>query len=200
MKEKLSKAEKTRNYIIETSAVLFNQKGFSGTSMQDIMKATHLSKGALYGHFQDKDEIATEAFRKAVQLVYEEVSKRTHVIDHTLDKLKAVVYFYKERILDPPVEGGCPIQNTSVEADDFHPVLRKEVIEAMDLWLDRIVHTLHKGMKKKEVRMDVNARDFAIRFVGTLEGGILMAQLYKDVHYFDVMARQLLNMIDQLRP
>ena len=57
-----------------------------------------------------------------------------------------------------------------------------------------------KGMKKKEVRMDVNARDFAIRFIGTLEGGIMMAQLYKDVHYFDIMANQLLGMIESLRP
>lgn len=196
---KLSKAEKTRLHIIESSAVLFNQRGFAGTSMQDIMKATKLSKGALYGHFQDKDDIAVAAFQKAVQLVYEEVGKRTRVIDHTLDKLKAVVYFYKERILDPPVEGGCPIQNTSVDADDHHPVLREQVIKAMNDWQDRMVHTLQKGMRKKEVRLDVDARDFAIRFICSLEGGIMMAQLYKDVRYFDVMTRQLLAMIEDLR-
>ncbi len=195
----ISKAERTRNMIIEKSAVLFNQKGYSGTSMKDIMEATGLSKGGLYGNFSSKEEVAVAAFEKAVETVDDQVRIRTKVVENTLDKLKAVVYFYKERILDPPVEGGCPIQNTSVEADDSNPALRKRVMAVMDDWRERIVYTLHKGMKRGEVRMDVDATEFAIRFIGTLEGGILMAQLYKDVRYFDVLARQLISMIEELR-
>lgn len=195
----ISKAERTRNMIIEKSAVLFNQKGYSGTSMKDIMEATGLSKGGLYGNFSSKEEVAVAAFEKAVETVDDQVRTRTKVVENTLDKLKAVVYFYKERILDPPVEGGCPIQNTSVEADDSNPALRKRVIAVMDHWRERIVYTLHKGMKRGEVRMDVDATEFAIRFIGTLEGGIMMAQLYKDVRYFDVLARQLISMIEELR-
>ena len=135
----ISKAERTRNMIIEKSAVLFNQKGYSGTSMKDIMEATGLSKGGLYGNFSSKEEVAVAAFEKAVETVDDQVRIRTKVVENTLDKLKAVVYFYKERILDPPVEGGCPIQNTSVEADDSNPALRKRVIAVMDDWRERIV-------------------------------------------------------------
>lgn len=197
--QKVSKAERTRQVIIEQAAVLFNQKGYAGTSMDDIMKATGLSKGGLYGNFKNKEEIAVEAFQHAVLRVRKEVGKRTMVIDHALDKLKAVVYFYKERILNPPVEGGCPIQNTSVEADDNNPILRSIVIEEMDDWHARIIHTLQKGMKRGEVKMQTNAREFATRFIGTLEGGILLAQLYKDVYYFDVMAKQLLDMINEIK-
>ena len=197
--QKVSKAERTRQIIVEQAAVLFNQKGYAGTSMDDIMKATGLSKGGLYGNFKNKEAIAVEAFQHAVLRVRREVGKRTKVIDHTLDKLKAVVYFYKERILNPPVEGGCPIQNTSVEADDSNPILRSIVIEEMDDWHNRIIHTLQKGMKRGEVKMQTNAREFATRFIGTLEGGILLAQLYKDVYYFDVMAKQLLEMINEIK-
>lgn len=198
-KKNISKAEKTRLQIIEKSAVLFNQKGFAGTSMGDIMDATGLSKGALYGHFNSKDEIAIASFQHAVKKVAVSVGQRTRVIDNTLDKLKAVVYFYKERILDPPVEGGCPIQNTSVDVDDNNPKLRAKVIAALDDWRDRIVHTINKGIKRGEISPKVVAKEFAIRFIGTLEGGILLAQLYKDVWYFDVLAKQLLQMIEELR-
>lgn len=194
------KAERTRLQIIESSAVLFNQKGYAGTSMGDIMKATKLSKGALYGHFKNKDEIAVAAFQHAVKKVAFKVGERTRVIDNTLDKLKTVVYFYKERILNPPIEGGCPIQNTSVDVDDNNPILRAKVIEALDYWQERIVHTINKGIRRGEIRTEVVAREFAIRFIGTLEGGIMLAQLYKDVWYFDVMARQLLEMIEGLKP
>lgn len=196
---KLSKAERTRQLIVEQAAILFNQKGFSGTSMDDIMKATGLSKGGLYGNFKKKEDIAVEAFQHAVGHVRLQVGERTRVIEHTLDKLKAVVYFYKERILNPPVEGGCPIQNTSIEADDNNPILRDRVREAMDEWHSRMIYTLQKGMKRGEVKMEINAREFSTRFIGTLEGGIMLAQLYKDVYYFDVMAKQLLEMIEEIK-
>jgi AcrR family transcriptional regulator len=197
--DKKTKAEKTRELIVQEAAVLFNQRGFAGTSMDDIMKATGLSKGGLYGNFKNKEEIAVEAFQHAVLKVRNEVGNRTKVIENSLDKLKAVVYFYKERILDPPVEGGCPIQNTAIDADDNNPILKDRVKQEMDEWIDRMVYTLQKGMRKGEVKMEINAREFATRFIGTLEGGIMLAQLYKDVQYFDVMARQLLDMIEQIR-
>ena len=55
--EKLSKAERTRQLIVQEAAVLFNQKGYAGTSMDDIMRATGLSKGGLYGNFKKKEDL-----------------------------------------------------------------------------------------------------------------------------------------------
>ena len=196
----MPKADRTKQYIIEKAATIFNLKGFAGTSMDDIIKATGLSKGGVYGNFNSKEDIALAAFEHAVQRVSKQVRERTRVIDHTLDKLKAVVYFYKERILDPPIEGGCPIQNTAIDADDSNPALRKRVIAALEEWQERIVYTLEKGKERGEVRHSADSRLFATQFIGTLEGGIMLAQLYKDVHYFDAMAQQLLAMIQDLRP
>lgn len=195
----MSKSEKTRQFILEKASVLFNQSGYAGTSMDHIMKATGLSKGALYGNFRSKDEIALAAFELSVAKVSAEIRERTKVIEHTLDKLKAVVYFYKERTLNPPVEGGCPIQNTAIEADDAHPELREKAMQAMNYWTEGIVRTLQKGIERGEVRAEVDVAAFAIRFVGTLEGGIMLARLYKDIHYFDIMSRQLLEMVDGIR-
>lgn len=199
---KVSKDKKsvlTKQIIIEKSAILFNRNGFAGTSMKEIMDATGLSKGAIYGHFKSKEEIALASFDQAVIQVWSEIKERTNVIDNPLDKLKAVVYFYKERILNPPVEGGCPIQNTAVDTDDGNPLLRERVKHTIDLWRKNICKMLHLGMKDGYVRVDVTAADFAIRFVAILEGGIMLSNLYKDLHYFDVVAQQLIKMIEELR-
>lgn len=193
------KSTLTKQVVIEKSAILFNQKGFTGTSMQDIMAATGLSKGAIYGHFNTKEDIALAAFDEAVASVWKEIKLRTNVIDNSLDKLKAVVYFYKERILNPPVEGGCPIQNTAVDTDDGNPVLRGKVKSTITLWQKNIIKNLHQGMKRGDVRLDVNAADFAIQFVAILEGGILLSNLFKDMQYFDVVAKQLIILIEDLR-
>ncbi len=204
----MTKSEKTRQFIIEKSAALFNQKGYNGTTLDDIMEATGLSKGGIYGNFKRegldkkgvKDEIALAAFDHAVGQVYNALKERTGVIENTLDKLKAVVYFYRERILNPPVAGGCPIQNTAVEADDLLPDLRNKVQLALAEWERRIVRTLEKGIERGEVRADVDKVEFATLFIGTLEGGILLSRAQFSPKPFDVMARQLVVLIDGLRP
>lgn len=195
-----TKADRTRLMVIDKAAVLFNQKGFSGTSIQDILAATGLSKGGLYGHFEGKEEIAIAGFLRAVERVREEVSAHTRPFDSSLDKLKAVVYFYRERILTPPVEGGCPIQNTAVEVDDTFPELREKVIDVLDEWQERIVKTLHRGIERGEVRPDINARDFAAGFIAQIEGGILLSRLYRDIAYFEIIAQQIITSINHLKP
>lgn len=204
---KLKKSDKTRQYIIDKAADLFNTKGYSGTSMSDIMDATGLSKGAIYGNFKRqggdkkgvKEEIAIAAFEHATNKVLEAVGRRTRIIENTIDKLKAVVYYYKERILNPPVEGGCPIQNTAIEMDDNHIELRRHVVASMDRWQERMIYTLQKGKARGEVRADIDEKEFAINFIALLEGGIMLTQLYKEAEYFNVVSRQLLQMIDSLR-
>ncbi len=197
-KETLPKAERTKQYIAEQAAALFNQLGYAGTSMEDIMLATGLSKGGLYSHFKGKEEIALAAFDAAVRRVTQQVRERTQSVKHPLDKLRASVEFYRESIFTPPVEGGCPIQNTAIEVDDSNPVLRERVQAAMDFWKNGIIYILQKGIEQGVVKPDTNKMSFAIRFLGTLEGAILLARLYKDVQYFDRLAEQLMEMIGDL--
>ncbi len=203
----MKKSEKTRQYIIEKAAALFNTKGFHGTSMADIMEVTGLTKGGIYGNFKldgkdkkgVKEEIALAAFEHAVAVVNQQVGLRTRVIDHSLDKLKAVVYFYKERILNPPVEGGCPILNSSTEADDNLPIFRDRVLTEINLWHSKIVYTLNKGIERAEVKPDIDAEEFATLFIGILEGGIMLARIQKQVKPFEIMAKQLVKQIEELR-
>src|SRR6266481_3270397 len=66
----MTKGEQTRREIVQKAAPLFNQKGYQGTSLSDLMDATGLQKGGIYRHFSSKEDLAAEAFdyswRKAV--------------------------------------------------------------------------------------------------------------------------------------
>lgn len=168
--------------------------------MGDIIKATGLSKGGVYGNFSSKEDIAVAAFQHAVEQVHQQVRARTRVIEHPIDKLKAVVYFYKEHAAQPPIEGGCPIQNTAIEADDGNLLLREHAIKAVGIWHSRIAETIKNGQHQGQIHADASAEDFATQFIATLEGGIMLAQLHKDSHYFNPVAQLLLQMIEQLQP
>jgi AcrR family transcriptional regulator len=75
----MGKAERTKQFIIEKTATLFNTKGIAATSLQDMTEATGLTKGSIYGNFKNKDEVALEVFRynfkKVTNLVAEEMAR-----------------------------------------------------------------------------------------------------------------------------
>src|SRR5258708_491370 len=77
----MSKAERTRQLIVEKTAPIFNTKGFAGTSLSDMTEATGLTKGSIYGNFTNKDEVALAAFdhnlQKLRNIVGQEMAKQT---------------------------------------------------------------------------------------------------------------------------
>jgi TetR/AcrR family transcriptional repressor of nem operon len=195
----MSKGEKTKQHIVDKAARIFNQKGYAGTSMYDIVEATGLSKGGVYGNFRNKEAIALAAFDHAVNTVWREVRNHTSQVENHIDKLITAVKFYKQHVLNPPIDGGCPVQNMAIEADDNNPILRDRVRLVVDEWQRQVIKTLEKGKKVGEVIAEVDSKVFAVQFIGILEGGILLAQLYKDDHYFEMVNRQLISMLESIR-
>ncbi len=193
----MSKKEKTRQYIIEQAAPLFNQKGFAGTSMHDIMEMTGLKKGGIYGNFESKEEIAVASFEYAVSLVTEKVKMRADQKLKSYEKLQVVIDFYRNYLTNPPIDGGCPILNTSIEADDTNPILRNRVIKALDNWRGSITGTIKKGIKHEEIKPNVHAEEFATVFIATLEGGIMMSKVYNKITPLNTILNRLELMIEK---
>ena len=53
----MSKGEETKTRILQQAAELFNQQGYAGSSIADIMRVTGLQKGGIYNHFKNKGTI-----------------------------------------------------------------------------------------------------------------------------------------------
>lgn len=197
--DNMGKREQTRKFIIEKAAIVFNQKGYAGTSMSDILAVTNLSKGAVYGCFSDEKEkglggkkaIAIAAFEYAVDTVTKSVRRRSLKQEKSYDKLFAAIDFYKEYIFNEPIEGGCPILNMAPEVDDTNPELRERVTKALDNWQYSIKRVVEKGIKKGEINPNIDAEEFSILFVATLEGGIMMSRIYNQSRHLRVVLKNL---------
>jgi len=173
----MTKAEKTRAFIIQTSAPIFNTKGYSGTSLNDITKATGLTKGAIYGNFEDKNAIALAVYKHNVSVVKIGLAEVVDVKEKAIDKLIASVNFYRnnwEKIFN---RGGCAILNTSVEADDAMPFMKSAVQITIKAWAESIVEMIELGKKQNEIKKDINAKAYAYMFITLIEGGIMMAKV-----------------------
>ena len=176
----MSKAQQTKARIVRQAAELFNQKGYAGSSIADVMQATGLKKGGIYNHFKSKDELALAAFDYAVNLMSQEVWQAVKTERNAVRRLQALVSAYLIYIDRPPIAGGCPILNTAIEADDLDSPLRDRAIAAINSWRSLIVRIIQKGIKKQEVRYTVEPDTVATIIICTIEGAIMMSQLEKN--------------------
>ena len=174
----MRKGELTRERIIAQAAPLFNQRGFAGCSMQDVMEATGLEKGGLYRHFSSKEELAAEAFRYAVDRIDKQ---RTEKVDRThgaLAELRSLIRRFVEIRSD--IAGGCMIFNTAIEEDDGNPVLRSLALQAIEDWKGRLSNIVEEGMRSGEIRKGTVPRRVANVVIATLEGGLTISRLERN--------------------
>ncbi len=173
----MTKGERTKQLIIEKSAPLFNKNGYAGTSLSDIMKATGLAKGGVYGNFKNKDEIAALTFEYAFQKIKSALIMKLSTCTSSTEKLNGILHFYRNYITNPPIEGGCPLLNTSVEADDSFPFLKTRARAAQNEMLNSLTQLFQAGKKNGEFREDMQAQREAEMMYALIEGGIVMAKI-----------------------
>lgn len=171
----MSKGQKTRQHIVAQAAALFNRKGFEGSSMADIMKATGLEKGGIYRHFSTKEELASEAFDYAWQAATDERMHALDSIPNSVDKLKRFVTNFVSR--KPCISGGCPLLNTAIEADNGNAVLRERARRGLEQWQEILSAIIRAGLKRKEIRRGVKPRKLATLMIGSLEGALVISRL-----------------------
>lgn len=179
----MKKGDETRQMILQRAAEVFNRKGYFGATMADIMEATGLEKGGIYRHFDSKDDLAIEAFDYKVELVRQRFAAALKDKRHALDRLQAIVGVYRDMPYGMPFDGGCPVMNTAVEADDTHPLLRDHARRAMDEWREVVIRVVRKGIERGEIRPEVDPDELATLLIATLEGAIMMTKLYDDTRY-----------------
>ncbi len=176
----MSKAQDTKANIIRQAAELFNQRGYAGSSIADIMQATGLKKGGIYNHFKSKDELALEAFDYASSLTSQRTWNAVKNKRNAIERLQAMISSYLNYIDEPPIAGGCPILNTAIESDDTNSPLRDRALQAINSWRSLIVRIVQKGIKKGEVRSHVEPDTVATIIICNLEGAIMMSKLERN--------------------
>lgn len=191
----LSKTEQTRQHIIVQSADLFNTKGYAGTSMADILEATRMAKGGIYGHFAGKDDIAVAAFEYGYHRLIDAIRSKTVLEVTARGKLIAILAFYKNYTIDPVIKGGCMLLNTAIDADDNIPFLKEKAASALTEMLAALQRIISLGIENSEFKATLPAKETASYFFALIEGGIMMAKLLDDP---TILNRQLDRLADDV--
>ncbi len=199
MREIQSKGERTRQFIIEKTAPIFNTKGYAGTYLSDLEKATGLTKGGIYCNFENKDEVALAAFDYNFGRVNDYVANRILAHEHSVDRLLVYPTVYRDFLKIPILQPGCPILNTSTEADDTHPQLKSKAANALQYWKKAIENQVKRGVARNEIKPDTDPTEVAVIIMSLIEGAIMQAKVTNRSTELRIAMNYLEKIIMQLR-
>ena len=171
----MRKGEATRERIIAAAAPIFNQHGYEGTSLQQLMEATGLEKGGIYRHFSSKEELAAEAFRFSLDQVRKVRTAQLDEVPGALPKLRCFIQRFAQ--VPSPIPGGCPLMNTAIDADDGNPVLRDLAAKALNRWRDSLAKIAAEAIRAGEIQRTADPRRIANVIISTLEGALMLSRI-----------------------
>ena len=192
------RSETTRQFIVESTAELFNKKGVSGTSVSDLEKATGMTRGSIYGNFENKDAVALAVFDYNWDLKRKILSDGVSRSKLYKDKLLAHVLLHHPSAKTPFTAGGCPLQNTTMEADDTNDVLRSKAAAALIAWTKDLTEIIENGIRANEFKTDTDALDTALHIISVIEGAALFARSTKDMKYVNRLLDTAAKLIDTI--
>jgi AcrR family transcriptional regulator len=136
----------TRQDILEASAQIFSQKGFHGTSMQDIAEAVNLQKASLYYHVSSKQEILFELLNQALDLLIERISSVLDPSDSPDIRLRKAMSTYLKTLTEyQDLASVLLLEHRSLVPElSQHHIPRRDRFES--LWRDLILEGQQAGV------------------------------------------------------
>jgi AcrR family transcriptional regulator len=193
----MTKSEKTRQFIIEQSAAIINKKGVAGTAISDLMEATKLAKGGIYGNFESKEEICVEAFNYLTGKVSAGLDKAVAAKSTAREKLFAILDYYHHELTSSE-NGGCPLLNFGIEADDTNPDLRQRVAKAAKRSQQRFQKLIEEGIEKGEFNKKTDAELFATRMFAMIQGALFTSRVSNSKAFMKTIVDVLKKEIEDL--
>lgn len=176
----MSKGEKTRNGIIVKAAPIFNVKGISGTSVEEILHAAKVTRGCLYSHFETKDELANASVDYMLRLMSDDRDQVLKKFHTAKSKIFALMELGKNP-LQSLFDGGCPVINLAAEADDTLPFINKKIRKYLDQHIELLTGLLEQGIRDGEFSDELIPEEYAMMMFDAIGGANLISRVKNSV-------------------
>jgi TetR/AcrR family acrAB operon transcriptional repressor len=188
-------AQATRSHILDTAELVFQERGVSRTSLNDIALAAGLTRGAIYWHFKDKGDLFN-AMMLRVTLPMEQMVHASddpqldapvdHILESFVDALRKTVH-------DPQVRRVFDIASHKVEYVDELDKVWERHRQVHSEMLERVESALKRAVQRGQIVLRAPARTVAIGLHALIDGLIRTWLLEPDSFDLVRVGRQVLE-------
>ena len=195
-----TKGDLTRQHIIEKSMQLFSVHGYFNTSIESIVQATGLTKGGLYGHFRNKQEIWYAVYDECVRIWKSIVLQGVREIFDPMARIgRAIENSLKNYLGAGVFEGGCFLCNALVELAGQAPTMSNHVLKGFKGFSDLLRLWLEEAERKEMLKDGLELEGIAHFIVVSLNGAAPLYAASQDPAVWQQTLAQLQFYLESLK-
>jgi AcrR family transcriptional regulator len=173
--------------------------GFQSNSLDAILAAAGVTKGALYYHFKSKEALGYAVVEEIIAPDLR--GKCLRPLLRGKDPINALIGIVQsESVRSEDVRGGCPLNNLAQEMSPLDVGFRKRLAIIFDAWREAVASTLREGQIHGSVRRDVEPADAAGSLIAMVEGYGSLAKNAQDPKVMKAGIRNIVDWLRSLRP
>jgi TetR/AcrR family transcriptional repressor of nem operon len=180
-----TKGEQTREHIMAVAEAIILQRGYSGTSIDEIIGEAGITKGGFFYHFNGKNDLAKSLILRYLEndaAFFNSLAERAHAL--TEDPLQQLLIFLKlmaEAMRDMSgAHPGCLVASFTYEAEQFDAEVRELNAQGVLSWRSLFREHFDKVIEKYPMKVPQPLDELADMLSVVLEGGILMTKVLND--------------------
>ncbi len=189
--------EETRHKILLAAFQEFHKNGFQGGSLNHIVDAAGTTKGALFHHFEGKDDLGYAVVDEVIQPNFKArwFDVLANSIDPVMDLKNILHQCIKNCVESGMLERGCPLNNLAQEMSPLDEGFRKRIERVYDQWRECLEAAFARGIKAGKVRKNISPKNVAA-FIVAAQSGIIGAA--KTAQSQELMAQAAAGLLDYL--
>lgn len=195
-----AKGIQTRQTIITQALQLFCVKGYYNTSINDILEATGLTKGGLYGHFASKEDLWYAVYDEALSIWRAVVFRG---IRSGADPLECILTLIendlKTKLGTHIFGGGCFFHSMLVELSGQSDAMCRHLMQGFDQLAGLLCSWLEQAGQKGLLKENLNFNEIANHIIISLNGAAALYAPGRDQAVLEKTASQLHFYIRQLK-
>jgi AcrR family transcriptional regulator len=197
-KRGLRDSERTRERLLQAGFREVYRSGFQSASIDTILAATNVTKGALYYHFDSKEDLGHAIVEEIVAKLPED--KWLRPLQGGKNPIDALIGIVKATSVRPEdVKGGCPLLNLAQEMSPLDEQFRKRLETIFNTWQEGIATALRRGQSQGTVRRDLVPEETAGFLIAMYEGYVMLAKNAQDAKVWNVGMRNIVGWLRSLR-
>ena len=180
-----TRSNSSKERILASAESIILQKGFSATSIEDIIDKAAITKSGFFYHFESKSVLAealVERYLKQDDEIFADLMNQANTLSE--DPLHRLLIFLKllSELMSKLeyTHPGCLVASFTYESQQFHHSIRDSMKGGLIIWRNMIVNQLNAINQQYDAQTDVSMETVADMFTGIIEGGIMLARAFED--------------------
>lgn len=193
----------TRERLLEAAERLYLERGYGATTIEAVVDAAGLTKGALFHHFDSKHDLALALIERYAmsdrRMLEQNIARAERLSRDPMQQVLLMVGLAEEQLSELPLErSGCLFASFGYQAAMFDASLHELIRGELLLWRELVAGKLRNAMAQRALPLDVSADELADGLVAAIEGGFVLARGMRDASLLPRQVRQYRNYLELL--